>query len=74
MDPEKKPNSEVTVDDILQILGPFGKFNIFNFVLILFPVFLAGMYSSVYNFEAMDMNYRWVKMLIILVLASYLGV
>lgn len=58
MDVEKKQNTEVTVDDILHILGPFGRFNIFNFILILFPVFLAGMYSSVYNFEAMDLSYR----------------
>ncbi|KAJ8718335.1 hypothetical protein PYW08_002572 [Mythimna loreyi] len=58
MDPEKKPNSEVTVDDILTILGPFGKFNVYSYILILFPVFLAGMYSSVYNFEVMDLKYR----------------
>ncbi|XP_049871408.1 organic cation transporter protein-like [Pectinophora gossypiella] len=58
MDTEKKQHSEVTVDDILQVLGPFGRFNVFNFILILFPVFLAGMYSSVYNFEAMDLSYR----------------
>ncbi|XP_059062086.1 organic cation transporter protein-like [Achroia grisella] len=57
MDTEKK-SEEVTVDDILSILGPFGKFNIYNFILILFPVFLAGMYSSVYNFESMDLDYR----------------
>ncbi|KAI5651507.1 major facilitator superfamily domain-containing protein [Phthorimaea operculella] len=55
---EKKDNEEVSVDDILHILGPFGRFNILNFALILFPVFLAGMYSSVYNFESMDLNYR----------------
>lgn len=58
MDVEKKQNADVTVDDILQVLGPFGRFNIFNFIWILFPVFLAGMYSSVYNFEAMDLDYR----------------
>ncbi|KAJ8714425.1 hypothetical protein PYW07_002650 [Mythimna separata] len=58
MDPEKKPNSEVSVDDILTVLGPFGKFNVYSYILILFPVFLAGMYSSVYNFEVMDLKYR----------------
>lgn len=58
MDPEKKQSAEVTVDDILKILGPFGKFNVLNYVLILFPVFLSGMYSSVYNFETLDLNYR----------------
>ncbi|KAM3958394.1 organic cation transporter protein [Aphomia sociella] len=57
MDTDKK-SEEVTVDDILSILGPFGKFNVYNFILILFPVLLAGMYSSVYNFESMDLNYR----------------
>lgn len=58
MDPEKKQTEEVTVDDILSILGPFGKFNVYSYALILVPVFLAGMYSSVYNFEAMDLKYR----------------
>ncbi|CAG5059236.1 unnamed protein product [Parnassius apollo] len=57
MDAEKK-DAEVSVDDILEILGPFGKFNIYNYMLILFPVFLSGVYSSVYNFEAMDVQYR----------------
>lgn len=57
MDAEKK-DSEVSVDDILQILGPFGRFNVYNYMLILFPVFLAGVYSSVFNFEAMDLKYR----------------
>lgn len=58
MDPEKNKESEVTVDDILKILGPFGRFNVLNYFMILFPVLLAGMYSSVYNFEAMDLRYR----------------
>ncbi|CAG9566351.1 unnamed protein product [Danaus chrysippus] len=57
MDPEKNKN-DVTVDDILEILGPYGKYNIYNYILILFPVLLSGMYSSVYNFEAMDIRYR----------------
>lgn len=56
MDSEK--SKEVTVDDILGILGAFGRFNIYNYVLILIPVYLAGMYSSVYNFETMDLRYR----------------
>lgn len=58
MDPEKKQNNEVTVDDILSTLGPFGRFNIYTYILILFPVLLAGMYASVYNFEVMDLKYR----------------
>ncbi|XP_063829913.1 organic cation transporter protein-like [Ostrinia nubilalis] len=58
MDPEKKESAEVSVDDILQLLGPFGRFNVFNYFFILLPVFMAGMYSSVYNFESMDLEYR----------------
>ncbi|CAK1542339.1 unnamed protein product [Leptosia nina] len=57
MDVEKKKD-EITVDDILLDLGPFGRFHLTNYLLILFPVLLAGMYSSVYNFEAMDLKYR----------------
>lgn len=59
MDVEKK-TKEVTVDDILSILGPFGRFNVFSYALILLPVFMAGMYSSVYNFESMDLDYRYL--------------
>ncbi|KAJ0175270.1 hypothetical protein K1T71_009411 [Dendrolimus kikuchii] len=55
---EFEKRNDVTVDDILNILKPFGKFNVLNFGLILFPIFLAGMYSSVYNFEVMDLKYR----------------
>lgn len=58
MDPEKK-SGEVTVDDILKILGPFGRFNVYSYSLILLPIFLAGSYASVYNFETMDLKYRY---------------
>ncbi|XP_011564028.3 organic cation transporter protein [Plutella xylostella] len=58
MEAEKKDVSEVTVDDILKMMGPFGRFNVLIFFLILLPVGMAGMYSSVYNFEAIDIDYR----------------
>ncbi|XP_053611619.1 organic cation transporter protein-like isoform X2 [Plodia interpunctella] len=54
----EKNSEEVTIDDILKILGPFGRFNLYNYVLILFPVLLSGLYSSVYNFESLDLKYR----------------
>ncbi|XP_013183648.1 organic cation transporter protein isoform X2 [Amyelois transitella] len=57
MSSEKK-HEEVTIDDILKVLGPFGRFNIYNFVLLLIPVYFAGLYSSVYNFETLDLKYR----------------
>lgn len=48
----------VGLDIILQQLGPFGKYNIVNYALLLFPVYLAGMYGSVFVFEAADVDYR----------------
>lgn len=48
----------VGLDAILQQLGPFGKFNIVNYALLLFPIYLAGMFGSVFVFEAPDLSYR----------------
>lgn len=48
----------IGLDSILRQLGPFGKYNIINYALLLFPVFLAGMYGSVFVFEAADVGYR----------------
>lgn len=50
--------SLVGLDAILKQLGPFGKYNLVNYALLLFPVYLAGMYGSVFVFEAADVTYR----------------
>lgn len=49
---------DIGLDAVLRELGSFGKYNILNFALLLFPVYLAGMYGSVYVFEAPDISYR----------------
>ncbi|XP_034833128.1 organic cation transporter protein-like [Maniola hyperantus] len=51
-------SQDLGLDAILQELGYFGKYNIVNYALLLFPVYLAGMFGSVYVFEATDINYR----------------
>lgn len=51
-------SKDVGLDAILKELGYFGKYNIVNYALLLFPVFLAGMFGSVFVFEASDINYR----------------
>lgn len=51
---------DIGLDSILQELGAFGKYNIVNYAILLFPVFLAGMYGSIYIFEAPDIDYRYV--------------
>ncbi|KAL4711037.1 hypothetical protein ACJJTC_018002 [Scirpophaga incertulas] len=48
----------VALDCVLSELGAFGKYNIVNYAFLLFPVFLAGIYGSVYVFEAPDLSYR----------------
>ncbi|XP_013174146.1 PREDICTED: organic cation transporter protein-like [Papilio xuthus] len=48
----------IDLDSILKQLGAFGKYNIVNYALLLFPIFLAGMYGSVFVFEAPDITYR----------------
>lgn len=48
----------ISLDAILKELGPFGRYNIFNYALLLIPCYLAGMYGSVFVFEALDIDYR----------------
>ncbi|KPJ15840.1 Organic cation transporter protein [Papilio machaon] len=48
----------IDLDSILKQLGAFGKYNIVNYALLLFPIFLAGMYGSVFVFEGPDISYR----------------
>ncbi|CAK1581248.1 unnamed protein product [Parnassius mnemosyne] len=50
--------SAIDLDAILAQLGPFGKYNIVNYALLLFPIYLAGMFGSVFVFEAPDISYR----------------
>lgn len=50
--------NDVSLDVILQQLGAFGKYNIVNYALILFPIYLAGIYGSIYVFEAPEIDYR----------------
>ncbi|CAF4956208.1 unnamed protein product [Pieris macdunnoughi] len=50
--------TDVGLDVILEEIGPFGRYNIINYAFLLFPIFLAGMYSPVYVFEAPDIGYR----------------
>ncbi|XP_072938450.1 organic cation transporter protein-like [Epargyreus clarus] len=48
----------VTIDSIFKELGPFGRYNVVNYALLLFPCYLAALYGSVFNFEALDISYR----------------
>ncbi|RVE44804.1 hypothetical protein evm_010556 [Chilo suppressalis] len=50
--------STVELDSILEELGAFGRYNIVNYAFLLFPVYLAGIFGSIYVFEAPDINYR----------------
>lgn len=56
----------VGLDAILQELGPFGRYNVVNYLLLLFPIYLAGMYGSVYVFEAPDISYRYAVNILLL--------
>ncbi|XP_052758448.1 organic cation transporter protein-like [Galleria mellonella] len=53
-----KQYSVIGLDAILTELGSFGRYNLVNYAFLLFPVFLAGIYGSVYVFEAPDISYR----------------
>ncbi|GBP52827.1 Solute carrier family 22 member 1 [Eumeta japonica] len=48
----------INLDSMLESLGPFGTYNILNFVLLLFPVLLSSFYECGYIFEAQETLYR----------------
>lgn len=53
---------EETLNDLEYILkdigGTFGKFQIFNMLLIAFPIFLADIFVLDYVFTTLDLDYR----------------
>lgn len=53
---------EETPNDLEYILkdigGTFGKFQIFNMLLIAFPIFLADIFVLDYVFTTLDLDYR----------------
>ncbi|XP_045775640.1 organic cation transporter protein-like [Maniola jurtina] len=49
---------DVNLDSILESLGPYGRYNLFNFVLLLFPVLLTGFFECGFIFEAQEQMYR----------------
>lgn len=49
---------EFDLDLLIQQIGPFGKFQLLNYLLICIPVTLTAMYSLVFVFTAGDLEYR----------------
>lgn len=46
------------LDEVLESEIKFGKYQIFQFLLIAFPIFLNGIFTSSYIFTAGSLNYR----------------
>lgn len=46
------------LDEVLDAEVKFGKYQIVQFLLIAFPIFLNGIFSSSYIFTAGTLNYR----------------
>lgn len=55
------------INDIEYILkdigGSFGKFQLYNYVLISVPLFMTGLFSLTYVFTAMNLDYRYSAIL-----------
>ncbi|XP_045500843.1 organic cation transporter protein-like [Colias croceus] len=49
---------EINLDAVLESLGPYGRYNLLNFVLLLFPVLLSSFYECGFIFEAQQQIYR----------------
>ncbi|XP_055701736.1 organic cation transporter protein-like [Phlebotomus papatasi] len=51
-------NEEFDLDLLIQQIGPFGKYQLLNYLLICIPVTLTAMYSLAFVFTAGDLDYR----------------
>ncbi|KAI5651510.1 major facilitator superfamily domain-containing protein [Phthorimaea operculella] len=49
---------EINLDSVLESLGPYGRYNLLNFVLLLFPVLLSSFFECGFIFEAQEQIYR----------------
>ncbi|XP_073960317.1 solute carrier family 22 member 1-like isoform X3 [Choristoneura fumiferana] len=49
---------EINLDSVLESLGPYGRYNILNFVLLLFPILLSAFFECGFIFEAQQQFYR----------------
>ncbi|CAB3244112.1 unnamed protein product [Arctia plantaginis] len=49
---------EINLDSILDSLGPYGRYNLLNYVLLLFPVLLSSFFECGFIFEAQEQIYR----------------
>lgn len=57
-DEDKAKSAAVNLDSILTQLGQFGKFQMFNYMLIIVPVVFAACNNGNYIFSAADLEYR----------------
>ncbi|XP_075979310.1 organic cation transporter protein-like [Anticarsia gemmatalis] len=48
---------EINLDSILESLGPYGRYNLLNYVLLLFPVLLSSFFECGFIFEAQEQSY-----------------
>ncbi|GAB0089510.1 hypothetical protein DMENIID0001_040640 [Sergentomyia squamirostris] len=55
---EKRLDSESGFSGILDELGAFGRFQIFTYVLLFFPIFFSNMYTLNFVFTAAEVDYR----------------
>ncbi|KAG6446076.1 hypothetical protein O3G_MSEX004261 [Manduca sexta] len=49
---------EINLDSVLESLGPYGRYNLLNFVLLLYPVLLSSFFECGFIFEAQEQIYR----------------
>lgn len=58
---DKTKSVAINLDGILMQLGQFGKFQLFNYMLIIIPVIFAACNNGNYIFSAGDLEYRYVN-------------
>lgn len=56
-----KVGDDCTLDGILVRIGQFGRFQLFNYVLLCIPMIFNAFFSISYVFTASTVVHRWVK-------------
>ncbi|KAJ0175269.1 hypothetical protein K1T71_009410 [Dendrolimus kikuchii] len=54
----EESKKEINLESVLESLGPYGRYNLFYFVLLLYPILLSSFFECGFIFEAQEIAYR----------------
>lgn len=54
----KITNEKFEIEEILKDIGPFGRYQLYNYIMIAIPICMSAAFTLAYVFTAGDLNYR----------------